>query len=704
MRSCLLSVIGVFVGLTCFAQSAEKVVKLDSAKVVATPIHKGRGNDYVFSPRQAFQTVSVVGEPDAIRHISSLPGVSQGIEGSLALFVRGANNGSNRIEFDGVPVNSTTHLFGLLSAISPDMISETTFRPGGISARFGDVSSSIIDIKRINGLEQAPRLKFTISPYILGVYGASSMFKGKAGIQIVGRISPFPSMGKAFLKNVQTDFNSGMDGKMYDLNVAIDVKTSENSRADAMFFTTKDDFFYTEDNFSNHIGWGLLTAKLGWTWDVSDKTKIQLKWWYLDSDTFQQQDYHSLYGASLSGLGLSNRKQQTEGSALVRYIINDNWQIESGLSLSHSTYQPSNNRTNPKSDTRYTSHFDAVLYSIFAEMAYKYKWIEGGFGCRTALSKIAEETRRGFDLRAVMDFFLTRKTGIEITADRMTQYNHVVEGLPAGWSVDAVIPAEKTFPEEVTHQGYVGFFYADEFEKSNLNLTTGAYYRYMSGLVSYKTGINMFRLAQNSWEYETATGIGESVGMETTLSYNRPYFQSALSYTLSKTIRQFDEINDGLPFPYKFDRRHILNVQGKYQFAESKGENGAVKRHYFNTVVAYSTGHRETMPISNYLGTFPPYWGTVATYGGDYTMEFNRMMHYRQEMTSMNEYMMPDYFRVDFSYSFEKYTLNHTSVLTLSIFNILNRHNPYLIFVKDGQWRQLSIMPIMPSIRWSIEF
>ena len=94
----------------------------------------------------------------------------------------------------------------------------------------------------------------------------------------------------------------------------------------------------------------------------------------------------------------------------------------------------------------------------------------------------------------------------------------------------------------------------------------------------------MFRLAQNSWEYETATGIGESVGMETTLSYNRPYFQSALSYTLSKTIRQFDEINDGLPFPYKFDRRHILNVQGKYQFAESKGENGAVKRHCLERV------------------------------------------------------------------------------------------------------------------------
>ena len=85
-------------------------------------------------------------------------------------------------------------------------------------------------------------------------------------------------------------------------------------------------------------------------------------------------------------------------------------------------------------------------------------------------------------------------------------------------------------------------------------------------------------------------------------------------------------------------------------------------------------------------------------------MEFNKMMHYRQEMTAMNEFRMPDYFRVDLSYSFEKYSLHHTSILTVSVFNVLNRHNPYLMFVKDGQWRQLSIMPIMPSLRWSVEF
>lgn len=704
MRRILFFIAVVFAGLSCFAQSNEKVVRLDSAKVVASPVHKGRGNDYVFSSRQAFQTVSVVGEPDAIRHISSLPGVSQGIEGSLALFVRGANNGSNRIEFDGIPVNSATHLFGLLSSISPDVISETTFRPGGISAKFGDVSSSIIDIKRISSLEQAPRLKFTLSPYILGVYGSTSLFNGRTGIQIVGRTSPFPSLGKKFLERNKTDFNSGMDGKMYDINVAIDVKTSENSRADAMFFTTEDDFYYNEDNFSNHIGWGLLAAKAGWVWDISDKAKFQIKGWYLDSDTFQQQDYHSYSGLSLSGLGLSNRKKQMEGSTSAKYIINDNWQIESGLSVSHSVYEPSNNRTNPKTNTRYISHFDARLYAMFAEAKYKYRVIEGAFGCRSAMSSISGERRKGFDYRAVADVFLTKKIGLEITADKMTQFNHVVEGLPAGWSMDTVIPADGTFPEEVTHQGYVGCFYADEFERSRLNLTVGAYYRYMSGLVSYKTGINMFRMGQNSWEYETATGIGKSAGIESALSYNRPHFESTLSYTLSKTTRRFDEINYGREFPYKFDRRHILNIQGKYQFAESKGKKGAVRRHYFNTVLAYSTGHRETMPVSTYLGTFPPLWSSVAVTGGDFTMEFNKMMHYRQEMTAMNEFRMPDYFRVDLSYSFEKYSLHHTSILTVSVFNVLNRHNPYLMFVKDGQWRQLSIMPIMPSLRWSVEF
>jgi hypothetical protein len=30
--------------------------------------------------------------------------------------------------------------------------------------------------------------------------------------------------------------------------------------------------------------------------------------------------------------------------------------------------------------------------------------------------------------------------------------------------------------------------------------------------------------------------------------------------------------------------------------------------------------------------------------------------------------------------------------------------NPYIIFYEDGTWKQLSILPIMPSVNWKIQF
>ena len=41
-----------------------------------------------------------------------------------------------------------------------------------------------------------------------------------------------------------------------------------------------------------------------------------------------------------------------------------------------------------------------------------------------------------------------------------------------------------------------------------------------------------------------------------------------LGYTLSRSIRQFDRINLGRVYPYKFDRPHDLSVVSSYKLDE----------------------------------------------------------------------------------------------------------------------------------------
>ena len=80
------------------------------------------------------------------------------------------------------------------------------------------------------------------------------------------------------------------------------------------------------------------------------------------------------------------------------------------------------------------------------------------------------------------------------------------------------------------------------------------------------------------------------------------------------------------------------------------------------------------------------------------------MSNSRQIMSEVNGYTLSDYFRIDVGYSFIKKTKHSTRELTLGLYNILNRQNPYLIFYQDNSWKQLSILPIIPSIEWSISW
>lgn len=71
-----------------------------------------RNSLYQYTPLQVRSLVTVLGEPDVMRYVGTLPGVTQGIEGTMGFFIRGGNSGNNRIELDGVPVYGATHLFG----------------------------------------------------------------------------------------------------------------------------------------------------------------------------------------------------------------------------------------------------------------------------------------------------------------------------------------------------------------------------------------------------------------------------------------------------------------------------------------------------------------------------------------------------------------------------------------------------------------
>ena len=86
----------------------------------------------------------------------------------MGFYVRGAGNGNNRTELDGIPIPAPTHLFGLFSIFHPDMVGQSTFQMGGITASSGDFTSSLLQIRSRRPSARRYKGSFALSPLMLG--------------------------------------------------------------------------------------------------------------------------------------------------------------------------------------------------------------------------------------------------------------------------------------------------------------------------------------------------------------------------------------------------------------------------------------------------------------------------------------------------------------------------------------------------------
>ncbi len=170
------------------------------------------------------------------------------------------------------------------------------------------------------------------------------------------------------------------------------------------------------------------------------------------------------------------------------------------------------------------------------------------------------------------------------------------------------------------------------------------------------------------------------------LEINKPIYQAWATYTLSKSVRQFDEINNGQEFPFQFDRRHAFDFVLVFKVRE--GIN-------FSATWNYASGTPITLPIGKYQlphDNNPIFMNNIYIYQG------------------INNFRMRDFHRLDIGLNFIKQKKKGERIWNISIFNVYNRKNPYYYFLQrddlDGQLslKQQSLFPFLPSVSYSFNF
>ncbi|MBI3220220.1 MAG: TonB-dependent receptor, partial [Bacteroidetes bacterium] len=267
------------------------------------------------------------------------------------------------------------------------------------------------------------------------------------------------------------------------------------------------------------------------------------------------------------------------------------------------------------------------------------------------------------------------------------QFLHLITRNDINLPTDLWFPSTKTILPSTSTQGMLGF--ETTFgEKKDYLFTAEAYYKDMRNLLEYKdTASFSFGTPVES---QFVSGRGEAYGLELFLNKRIGDFTGWLGYTLSWTKRYFDELDNGHPFYARYDSRHDLSATFTYDLSENI-ELGASW--------IYQTGFAYTMPIGTYSldPSTSNQWGST-----------NRLYSDR------NGYRLPSYHRLDVNLGFKTHILGMKSTISLSVYNLYNRKNPFAQYVQNDYdpntgdvtpvLKQLTLFPLLPILSWSFSF
>ena len=162
----------------------------------------------------------------------------------------------------------------------------------------------------------------------------------------------------------------------------------------------------------------------------------------------------------------------------------------------------------------------------------------------------------------------------------------------------------------------------------------------------------------------------------------RSKFTGWVGYTLSKSERQINGINDDNWYNAKQDRTHDVSVVGIYEFN---------KKWSVSAAFVYYTGSAVTFP------------------SGKYKIDGGQTVFLYSER---NGYRMPDYHRLDVGATLTiAKTKRFESAWNFSCYNAYGRKNAYAIDFQDDpndasktQVVQTTLFTFVPSVTWNFKF
>lgn len=661
-----------------------------------------------------------LGEVDVIKTIQLLPGVSSAAEGGQGFYVRGGGPDQNLVLLDEAVVYNAAHLFGFFSVFNADAVKSVNLTKGGMPANFGGRMSSVLEVTMDEGNKKKFGVKGGIGAISSRLTIQGPLKKDKGSFIISGRRTYLDVIMKLAIPD-DSPF-AGSSYFFYDGNLKMNYSLSPKDKVFLSAYYGKDKFSFgnLDDNFQVDMPWGNGIVALRWNHLFNSKLFM--------NTTATMTDYNFSFISSQDEFrfGLNSGIRDWGGKVGFTYFPNTRHKIKFGADYTYHTFTPFSVSAENQEVTFDTglaqklfSHetgiyaldeFDVnefirinagLRYSMFQHVGPFTRYIKNDISNPDSTINYDKgdiiQFYHGLEPRLAVRWLLPDNSSIKAGYTYNYQYVHLTSLSAVSLPTDVWYPTTSVAKPQKGWQASLGYF--RNFFRNTVESSIELYYKGLDNLIEYSEGALPSDNVNDNTDNLLVFGKGWSYGAEFFLKKNSGNFTGWVGYTWSKTERQFKDLNNGDPFPAKYDRRHDLSLVGSYKIG---------KRWVVSGAFIYATGNTLTLPTS---------W---------YVQNQQLLFNYGQR----NSTRMAPYHRLDLSatwYSKEyKQKLDPTTGeeiqvkkkirtnVAMSVYNVYNRANPYFLYIdNDGDFlngdfeitvKQVTLFPIIPSITLNFEF
>lgn len=643
------------------------------------------------NPKSIENVPVLFGERDLIKTMQLMPGISSAGEGNTGYYVRGGGIDQNLIMLDEATIYNATHLLGFFSVFNSDAIKDMTLMKGAIPAEYGSRASSVLDVRMKEGNLYEYQTVGNIGLISSNLSVEGPIIKEKSSFILSAR----RTYADLFLNLAPEENVRDADLYFYDINMKANIKLDSGNRLYLSAYFGRDKFLL-DDEFG--FEWGSMTATARLNHKFSNKlfsnSSAIINNYSCDIDISGNNEV--IMGSGIKGV---NFKQDFS------YYHNSSNTIKFGANFNFHKIVPGEISANPGSlynslAVKPRNAIESVLYlsnnqtinsnisiSYGLRLAFFTNVGPGEFYNFDTSNKLymtdrydnfeLVKTQGGLEPRFSFNYLLNSNEAVKFSYSRINQFIHTLSNSTSTTPTDVWLPSSNNVKPQISDQFAVGYF--RNFNENKFEFSVELYYKNLQNQIEYKNGAEL--IFNSTVEAELVFGRGWAYGTELLLGKNYGRLKGWIAYTISKSIRQFDLINNGNPFPARQDRLHDATISLNYEITEKL---------QISSVWVYNTGNAVTFP------------------NGKYIIEGRTINYY----TARNGYRMPDYHRLDLGLVWiRKQTEKFVSSWTFSVYNAYNRENAYFISFRQNDNNpeqneavQISLFKFIPSISYKFKF